>query len=74
MDINDERQCETQLVNVKNRKNATTIDITKTQQLAEKLSTIEKEDLANKYDYSSQYFLNEFEIKSWSLQTPNQRK
>lgn len=46
MDINEERQCET--VKIKNRKNVATVDTTKTQELAKKLSTIEKEDLANK--------------------------
>ncbi|XP_037028931.1 sperm-associated antigen 1 [Bradysia coprophila] len=48
MDINEEQQqCET--VKVKNIKNCTSIDSAKTQQLADKLSTIEKVDLANKH-------------------------
>lgn len=47
MDINEERQCDA--VTVKNRKNITTVDAAKTLELAERLSTIEKEDLANKY-------------------------
>lgn len=47
MDINDERQCDA--VKVKNRKNMTAVDASKTVELTEKLSTIEKEDLANKY-------------------------
>lgn len=51
MDINDERQCET--IKIKNRRNATSIDSVKTQQLTDKLSTIEKVDLANKYIQTS---------------------
>lgn len=47
MDISDEQRCET--VKTKNKKNVTSIDTVKTQQLADKLSTIEKIDLANKY-------------------------
>lgn len=48
MDINEERQCETD--KLKTRKNVTTVvDTTKTQDLAKKLSAIEREDLANKY-------------------------
>lgn len=50
MDINDERQCET--VTIKSRKKVTSIDAVTTKQLADKLSTIEKIDLANKYTYS----------------------
>lgn len=47
MDINEERQCET--VKINSKKNVITIDTTRTQELADKLSAIEKEDLANKY-------------------------
>lgn len=47
MDLNEEKQTEN--VKVKNRKNVTAIDAEKTQVLADKLSAIEKEDLANKY-------------------------
>lgn len=47
MDINEERQCETD--KIKRKKNVTTIDTSRTQELAERLSVIEKEDLANKY-------------------------
>lgn len=46
MDINEENQCEA--VKIKNRKNVTVVDTAKIQELAEKLSTIEREDLANK--------------------------
>lgn len=46
MDINDEQQVET--VKMKNRNHFTAVDPATTQQLADKLAPIEKEDLANK--------------------------
>lgn len=47
MDLNDEENCNS--VKIKERKTVTIMDHSKTDELVEKLSTIEKEDLANKY-------------------------
>lgn len=49
IDLNEEVNCDT--VKVEGRKNVSLIDQAKTDEMVDKLSTIEKEDLADKYGF-----------------------